>query len=94
VAIDFPIAVDDGLLAVVVVLAGVYGAVVLPGVARRLRLDGPEPLGLGAGVAAHAVAAAELARRSPPAAGWAVAGLAVNGVLTTLWLPPVLRLLL
>ena len=94
VAIDFPLPVGDGLVAAAAVLAGVYGAVLLPWLARRLRLDAPREVGVGAGVVSHAVASAELARTMPTAAGWAVAGLAVNGVLTTLWLPPVLRLLL
>jgi putative effector of murein hydrolase len=93
-AVDLPVDADDGLVAGTVVLTGVYGAVLLPWLARRLRLDDDRPLGVGSGVVAHAVASAELARRRPEAVGWAVAGLALNGVLTTLWLPPVLRLLL
>ena len=94
VAIDLPIEVDDGLLAASCVLTGVYGAVLLPVLARRLRLDGEQPLGTGVGVTAHAIGSAELRRRSPGAVGWAAAGLALNGVLTAVWLPPALRLLL
>lgn len=90
-AIDVPIDVDDGLLAATVVLTGVYGAVVLPAAARRARLDDDRPAGVGTGVVAHAVGSAELARRQAGAVGWAALGLALNGVLTALWLPPVLR---
>lgn len=90
-AIDLPVDVDDGLLAATVVLTGVYGAVVLPTVARWARLEGDRPAGVGTGVVAHAVGSAELARRQAGAVGWAALGLALNGVLTALWLPPVLR---
>lgn len=90
-ALDLPDGVDDGLLACVVVLTGVYGAVLLPWLGPRLGLGADRPLGVGTGVVAHAVGSAELARRRAGAVGWAAAGLAVNGVLTALWLPPVLR---
>lgn len=93
VAIDLPLSVDDGLLAASCVVAGVYGALLLPFVGRRLG-TGERPLGLGVGVTAHAIGSAELRRSEPGAVGWAAAGLALNGVLTALWLPPLLRLVL
>jgi putative effector of murein hydrolase len=80
----------DGLVAALVVGAGVYGAIVGPPLARRLGLDAPEPLGLGVGTVAHAIGTAELGRRSPRAVGYGVLGLVLNGVLTALWLPPLL----
>lgn len=90
-ALDLPGDVDQGLVASACVLAGAYGAVLLPWFGPRLGLGADRPLGVGSGVVSHAIASAELARRQPGALGWAAAGLAVNGVLTALWLPPVLR---
>lgn len=81
---------NDGLLAASCVLAGVYGAVALPVLARWTRLDDPVSLGTGVGVAAHAIGAASLGQRNPDAVGWAAAGLALNGVFTALWLPPLI----
>jgi putative effector of murein hydrolase len=81
----------DALTACLVIVAGIYGAAVVPVLARRVGLDDPVRLGLGTGVVAHAIGTAELARRSPPAVGYGVAGLVLNGVLTALWLPPLLR---
>lgn len=92
-AVDLPVEVD-GLLAASCVVTGVYGAVVLPALARRLSLERDHALGTGVGVTAHAIGSAELRRCTPDAVGWAVAGLALNGVLTTLWLPPVIRLVM
>jgi putative effector of murein hydrolase len=93
-AMELPGDVDDGVLAATVVLTGVYGAMVLPALGPRLGLGADRALGTGTGVVAHAIGSAELARRQPGAVGWAVAGLALNGVLTALWLPPLLRWLL
>jgi len=93
-ALDLPAGADDGVLAATVVLTGVYGAVLLPWLAPRVGLGADRAQGTGTGVVAHAIGSAELARRQPGAVGWAVAGLALNGVLTALWLPPVLRAVL
>lgn len=90
-ATDLPAGPDDGLLAATVVLTGVWGAVVLPWLAERFGRAGTRADGLGTGVVAHAVGTAELARRHPAAAGWAAAALALNGALTALLLPPLLR---
>jgi putative effector of murein hydrolase len=80
----------DALVACLVIAAGVYGAALGPALGRRLGLDAPVPLGLGVGVVAHAIGTAELAKRSPRAVGHGVAGLVLNGVLTAVWLPPLL----
>ena len=80
----------DALVACLVIAAGVYGAALGPALGRRLGLDAAVPLGLGVGVVAHAIGTAELARRSPRAVGYGVAGLVLNGVLTAVWLPPLL----
>lgn len=92
VAIELPIAVDDGLMAATCVVAGLYGAVLLPVLARRLHVEDDRPLGTGVGVTAHAIGSAELRRHTPGAVGWAAAGLALNGVLTALWLPALMAL--
>jgi putative effector of murein hydrolase len=84
---------SDSVVATTVIAAGVFGAIVLPPLARRLRLDRPAPLGLGVGVVSHAIGTTELARRDPRAVGYGVAGLVLNGVITALWLPPLLRAL-
>lgn len=93
VAIDLPLAVDDGLLAASCVVTGLYGALLLPLIGRHLG-TADRPLGTGVGVTSHAIGSAELRRSAPAAVGWAAAGLALNGVLTAIWLPPLLGLVL
>jgi len=83
----------DSVVATAVVAAGTLGAIAVPALARRAGLDRPVPLGLGMGVVAHAIGTAELAKRSPRAVGYGVAGLVLNGVVTAVWLPPLLRAL-
>jgi putative effector of murein hydrolase len=83
--------VTDSLVAAAVVASGTVGAITVPALARRTRSGRPAPLGLGMGVVAHAIGTAELSRRSPRAVGYGVAGLVLNGVITALWLPPLLR---
>ena len=84
---------SDSVVATAVVAAGTLGAIAVPALARRAGLDRPVPLGLGMGVVAHAIGTAELAKRSPRAVGYGVAGLVLNGVVTAVWLPPLLRAL-
>ncbi len=86
-AIHMPYELDRGMVAAACVLAGVYGAVVLPLLASWLRLDESAGYGLGVGVTAHGIGAGALGRSCPSAVGLAVAGLAINGVLTAVWLP-------
>jgi putative effector of murein hydrolase len=81
----------DSVVATAVIAAGTLGAMAVPALARRAALDRPVPFGLGMGVVAHAIGTAELAKRSPRAVGYGVAGLVLNGVITALWLPPLLR---
>ena len=83
----------DSVVATAVVAAGTLGAIAVPALARRAGLARPVPLGLGMGVVAHAIGTAELAKRSPRAVGYGVAGLVLNGVVTAVWLPPLLRAL-
>jgi putative effector of murein hydrolase len=94
VATDLPIPVDDGLLAASCVVAGLAGALLLPALGCRLRMDDDRPLGTGVGVTSHAIGTAELRRRAPGAVGWAAAGLALNGVSSALWLGPILDVVL
>jgi putative effector of murein hydrolase len=90
ITIQAPIPVDQGLVAGLVVLAGVYGAVLVTALARP---DDPASA-LGVGVGAHAIGTAEMVRRRWPVAAYGVVGLVLNGVFTSIWLPPVLRLVL
>jgi putative effector of murein hydrolase len=83
--------VSDSLVAAAVVASGTAGAIGVLALARRTRVVRPAPLGLAMGVVAHAIGTAELSRRSPRAVGYGVAGLVLNGVITALWLPPLLR---
>jgi putative effector of murein hydrolase len=91
IAIPTPFELDHRLVAATCVLAGVYGAVVLPVLARRLRLQEGAGYGLGVGVTAHGIGAGALGRSEPGSVGLAVAGLAINGVFTAVWLPPLLE---
>jgi putative effector of murein hydrolase len=76
------------------IATGIIGAMLLPPLLARLRLDDPRTLGLAVGQAAHVVGTDALLRRRPAAAPFAGLALAVAGVLTALLLPLVWRCLI
>lgn len=81
------------LAAVVTVLTGVLGAVVGPWLLDRARIDDPRIRGLALGVSAHGIGTSRALQRGPVAGAFAALAMALSGVVTSLLLPLVLRLL-
>lgn len=91
----------EALAAAAAVATGIVGALILPPLLRRCRLDADRlddrrldddiGVGLALGQAAHVVGTDLLARRRPGAAPFAGLALTIAGVLTALALPPLWR---
>ncbi|MEC7120210.1 MAG: LrgB family protein [Pseudomonadota bacterium] len=79
--IDAPLA----LVSLIVIVSGLIGAAVSPLLLRNVHDE--RAVGLALGLAAHAIGTVEAWQRSPVAGRYAAFGMAVNGVMTAIWLP-------
>jgi predicted murein hydrolase (TIGR00659 family) len=81
---------EPGLTSAIVILTGILGAVVGVTVLRWVRVSSSIPLGVAMGVAGHGIATASLT--SDPMARMAASlGMVLNGVLTSVALPAIVR---
>lgn len=99
-AADGPVELAAAAIVVTGVVTAVVGSAVLGKLAaigrasaRNGRGENPHAHAVAMGATGHAIATAEVLRRTPEHGGAAVLALIVNGVSTALWLPLVLRLL-
>lgn len=69
----------------IVILSGLIGAALSPLILRNLNDE--RAAGLALGLAAHAIGTVQAWQRGPVAGRYAAFGMAVNGILTALWLP-------
>lgn len=74
-----------GLATLIVILSGVIGAAFSPWLLRNIHDE--RAAGLALGLAAHAIGTVQAWQRGPVAGRYAAFGMAVNGVVTALWLP-------
>ncbi len=83
------------LTAAIVIITGIFGAMIGPEAVRLLRLRGPIPIGLAVGAAAHGIGTARILQDEGHLAG-AFSGIAMtlNGLLTAIILPYLLPLIL
>ena len=79
--IDAPLA----LVSVIVIVSGLIGAAMSPLLLRNVHDE--RAVGLALGLAAHAIGTVEAWQRSATAGRYAAFGMAVNGVMTAIWLP-------
>lgn len=92
-AVTTPIAINIATLigaptvlaSFIVILSGLIGAAVSPLLLRNLHDE--RAAGLALGLAAHAIGTVEAWQRGAVAGRYAAFGMAVNGVITALWLP-------
>ncbi|HEX9681467.1 MAG TPA: LrgB family protein [Acidimicrobiales bacterium] len=91
-AVTEPEGAAAGLVAGLVIVTGVLGAVLVPAVLRRLGATDPTEIGIAMGTTSHAIGTASLARHAPLAVGMSGLALAVNGAATSIWLPVVYTL--
>ncbi|MBV8455096.1 MAG: LrgB family protein [Acetobacteraceae bacterium] len=80
------------LTAALAILGGIVAAVLGQQVLNSLRINDWRAHGLAAGVAGSGVAAARVASRDQLGAAFAALGIGLNGLLTTLLLPPLMSL--
>ncbi len=98
-AVTTPIALNIATLihaplataSLIVILSGVIGAAASPILLRKL--DDERAAGLALGLAAHAIGTVQAWQRGPVAGRYAAFGMAVNGILTAIWLPSVILML-
>lgn len=75
------------LASFIVIFSGLVGAVLSPIILRNI--DDERAAGFALGLAAHAIGTAQAWQRSPIAGEYAAFGMAVNGVVTALWVIPI-----
>lgn len=75
------------LAAGLVIVTGIVGAILLPPLLQRLKLDDPDTLGVATGQAAHIVGTDALARRDARAAAFSGLTMTLAGLVTAVLLP-------
>ena len=73
------------MVSLIVILSGVIGAAFSPWILRRINDE--RASGLALGLAAHAIGTVQAWQRGAVAGRYAAFGMAVNAVLTSIWLP-------
>lgn len=73
------------MVSLIVILSGLIGAALSPLILRNLNDE--RAAGLALGLAAHAIGTVQAWQRGPVAGRYAAFGMAVNGILTAIWLP-------
>lgn len=73
------------MVTLIVILSGLIGAALSPLILRNLNDE--RAAGLALGLAAHAIGTVQAWQRGPVAGRYAAFGMAVNGLLTAIWLP-------
>lgn len=75
-------------------MTGIFGAIVAPLLYRLLRIEDDRVRGFALGVAAHGIGTARAFQYSETAGAFAALAIGLNGLLTALLVPPLLRWLL
>ncbi|MFF7706218.1 LrgB family protein [Pseudomonas sp. NPDC007930] len=76
-----------GMAAVFVLITGVVGAIVGPGLLTLLKVEAPEARGLALGISAHAVGTSVALAEGETCGAFAALGMSLMGVLTAVALP-------
>jgi putative effector of murein hydrolase len=84
---------QPSLTAVFVLLTGIVAILLLRPMLRLARIIDPRARGLAAGVAGHGLATAEILQESRTAGAFGGLAIGLNGVITALLLPILVRLL-
>ena len=81
------------LTAIIVIITGIFGAIVGMVFLKLVRVKSPIAQGLAMGAAAHAMGTAQVMKKTPRIGAYASVGLIVNGILTGLLAPWLLQLI-
>ena len=82
------------LTASLAIMGGIFAAVIGQSLLRSLRIEDWRAHGLAAGVAGSGVAAAQVASRDPLGAAFAALGVGLNGLVTALLVPALVKMFL
>jgi len=85
---------DPALSAVLVILTGILGAVIVSPLMNALRIRDQRARGFAAGLAAHGIGTARAFQENPLAGAFAGIAMGLNALLTALLVPAVLRMVL
>jgi predicted murein hydrolase (TIGR00659 family) len=86
-AVSTRIGGDASLTAVFVIVTGMIGAMVVPGLFRLVRIDDARARGLAIGVAAHGLGTARAVALGATELAFSVLGMGLSGVLTPILVP-------
>lgn len=81
------------LTTAIVVVVGVFGAVLGESILKLVRIHHPNAVGIAMGTASHALGTAKIATKGDEYASYSAMGLAINGIFTSLLIPHILPLL-
>lgn len=81
------------LTTAIVVVVGVFGAVLGESILKLSRIKHPNAVGLAIGTASHALGTAKIATKGDEYGSYSAMGLAINGILTSILIPKLLPLL-
>lgn len=88
------IGADPALTAVLVILTGITGAIMITPLMKLLRLKNPAAAGFAAGLASHGIGTARAFQLDPLSGAFAGIALGLNGLLTAILVPLLLPLIL
>ena len=75
------------LTAVLVIMTGIIGAIVGPGLAAKLRVHDPRAVGLAIGITSHGIGTARALQINETVGAFAGLGMGLNGILTAVVVP-------
>lgn len=81
------------LTTAVVVVVGVFGAVLGESILKLFKIKHPNAVGIAIGTASHALGTARIASKGDEYGSYSAMGLAINGILTSILVPKLLPLL-
>jgi len=81
------------LTTAVVVVVGIFGAVLGESILHLAHIKHPNAMGLAIGTASHALGTAKIAVKGDEYGSYSAMGLAINGILTSLFVPQILPFL-
>ncbi len=79
------------LTAAVVVVTGIFGAVLGENIIKLIRIKHPNAVGLSMGTASHALGTAKIASKGDEYGSYSAMGLAINGIFTSVLTPWILE---
>ncbi len=79
------------LTAAIVVVTGIFGAVLGENIIKLIRIKHPNAIGLSMGTASHALGTAKIASKGDEYGSYSAMGLAINGIFTSILSPWILN---